>query len=83
MKGKYKIYIYQPDWPEITNSVVYIDGVMTPYVYSGYAGGTGVSGGLQKIGEADFPTTAEHTITLRNIASGELFWDYVIFEPVK
>ncbi len=83
MKGKYKISIFQPDWPEITNSAVYIDGVMTPYVYSGYAGGTGVSGGLQKIGEAVFPTTAEHTITLRNIASGELFWDYVIFEPVK
>ncbi|MBK6285656.1 MAG: hypothetical protein IPF54_26015 [Draconibacterium sp.] len=46
--------IFQPDWPEITNSAVYIDGVMTPYVYSGYAGGTGVSGGLQKFGKQFF-----------------------------
>lgn len=83
MKGKYKISVFQPDWPEITYSVVYIDGVLTPYVYVGFNGGYGSSGGLQKVGEADFATTAEHTITLRNIASGELFWDYVIFDPVK
>lgn len=83
MKGKYKIWLFQPDWPEITSSVVYIDGILTHNVYYGYAGGTGVSGGLQLIGEAVFPTTAEHTITLRNIASGELFWDYVIFDPIK
>ncbi len=83
MKGKYKISIFQPNWPGITNSVVYIDGVLSPYIYTGSYGGTGSSGGQQKIGEAVFPTTTEHTITLRNLAYGELFWDYVIFEPVK
>lgn len=83
IKGKYKISIFQPDWSVLTNSVVYIDGVLSPYVYVGFKGGYGFSGGLQKIGEVNFPTTAEHTITLRNIASGELFWDYVVFEPIK
>jgi len=33
--------------------------------------------------DANFTTTAEHTITLRNIVNGMLFWDYVVFEPVK
>lgn len=81
VKGKYNIFICQSYFPIVTNCVAYIDGVMTPYIYKGPYGGTGGIGGLQKIGEVDFPTTAEHTITLRNIASGSLFWDYVIFDP--
>jgi hypothetical protein len=33
--------------------------------------------------DADFKTTSEHTITLKNTVNGMLFWDYVVFEPVK
>ena len=83
MKGKYTVSIFQPNWGDITNLVAYIDGVATPYVYEGAYGGTGGSAGLQVIGEVDFPTTAEHTITLRNIVNGMLFWDYVQFTPIK
>jgi len=83
MKGKYNVSIFQPGWFDVTNCVAYIDGVMTPFVYSGPYGKTGGSGGLQKIGEVNFPTTSEHTITLRNIVNGMLFWDYVRFDPVK
>jgi hypothetical protein len=83
MKGKYNVSIFQPGWGDVTNCVVYIDDVMTPYFYSGPYGKTGGSGGLQKVGEVDFQTTAEHTITLRNTVNGMLFWDYVRFDPIK
>lgn len=83
MRGKYNVSIFQPGWGDVTNCVAYIDGVLTPYFYSGPYGKTGGSGGLQKIAEVDFPTTAEHTITLRNTVNGMLFWDYVRFDPVK
>lgn len=83
MKGKYEIYIFQPGWTSVTDCVAYLDGEATPYTYTGPYGGTGGTGGLQKIADADFPTTAEHTITLRNISAGGMFWDYVQFTPVK
>jgi uncharacterized surface protein with fasciclin (FAS1) repeats len=83
MKGKYKISIYQPYWPDVTNCVAYVDGVVTPYAYAGQYGNTGGRGGLQQIAEVDFTTTVEHTISLRNNVSGGLYWDYVIFDPVK
>jgi uncharacterized surface protein with fasciclin (FAS1) repeats len=83
MKGKYSVSIFQPNWNDITNLVAYVDGVSTPYVYQGQYGGTGGSAGLQKIADVNFTTTAEHTITLRNIVNGMLFWDYVRFDPVK
>ena len=83
MKGKYTISIFQPGWHDITNCVAYLDGEPTPYIYEGNYGGTGGQGGLQVIADAEFPTTAEHTITLRNIKFGMLFWDYVQFDPVK
>jgi uncharacterized surface protein with fasciclin (FAS1) repeats len=83
MKGKYAISIYQPGWNDVTNCEVYLDGVRTPYIYSGPYGGTGGKGGLQKVAEATFTTTAEHTLTLKNISSGGLFWDYVRFDPIK
>ena len=83
MKGKYDVSIYQPGWGDVTNCVAYIDGVATPYVYKGPYGGSGGSGGLQKIADVEFTTTAEHTITLRNIVNGMLFWDYVRFDPAK
>ena len=80
MKGKYEVFIFQPGWQDVTDCVAYIDGVGQPYLYTGPYG-TG-NGGLQKIGDADFKTTAEHTITLRNTCFGMLFWDYVLFQPV-
>jgi len=83
MKGKYSVSIYQPNWNDITNLVAYVDGVSTPYVYKGAYGGGGGSAGLQKIADVEFATTAEHTITLRNIVNGMLFWDYVRFDPAK
>jgi uncharacterized surface protein with fasciclin (FAS1) repeats len=83
MKGKYKISIYQPGWGDVTNCVAYVDGVVAPFTYAGPYGKTGGSGGLQQIALVDFPTTAEHTISLRNIVNGMLFWDYVIFDPIK
>jgi uncharacterized surface protein with fasciclin (FAS1) repeats len=83
MKGKYTISIFQPNWNDITNCVALVDGKATPYIYTGQYGGTGGIAGLQKIADVDFPTTAEHTITLRNVVSGMVFWDYVRFDPVK
>jgi len=83
MKGKYTISVFQPNWNDITNCVASVDGVETPYVYEGQYGGTGGNAGLQVIADVDFKTTSEHTITLRNIVSGMLFWDYVQFTPVR
>jgi uncharacterized surface protein with fasciclin (FAS1) repeats len=82
MKGKYKVSVYQPGWTEqIAPCKVYLDGVLTPYHYE--TGPTGGKAGLQKIADADFKTTAEHTITLENFLWGGLWWDYAKFEPVK
>lgn len=81
MKGKYEISVFQPGWNDVTDCIAYLDGVRTNYTYTGPYG-TG-SGGLQKIADAEFLTTAEHTITLKNIVNGMLFWDYVVFQPVK
>ena len=83
MKGKYEVSIFQPGWHDVTNCVAYLDGERTPYTYEGNYGGTGGNGGLQKIADADFKTTTEHTITLRNNVNGMLFWDYVQFDPVR
>lgn len=83
MKGKYSVSIFQPGWGDVTNCVVYIDGQLCPVIYSGPYGKTGGSGGLQKVAEVNFETTAEHTITLKNIVTGMLFWDYVRFDPIK
>ncbi len=80
-KGKYTVWIYQPGWNDVTDCVVYVDGEKTDYIYTGPMG-TG-SGGLEQVADVDFPTTAEHTITLRNVSSGGLFWEYVQFIPVK
>jgi len=81
MKGKYEVYLMQPPWGDVTDCVVSLDGVPTPSTYTG-SYGTG-SGGLQKVADAVFETTSEHTITIRNIMAGMVFWDYVVFEPVK
>jgi hypothetical protein len=80
MKGKYEVFVYQPGWGDITDAAVYLDGERTS-LYTGPFG-TG-QGGTQKVADADFKTTAEHTITLRNVSAGMIFWDYVEFVPVE
>ncbi|MFH0758845.1 MAG: hypothetical protein V2B15_16270, partial [Bacteroidota bacterium] len=81
MKGKYEVFVFQPPWSDVTDCAVYLDGKLTPYVYTG-SFGTG-AGGIQKVADADFTSTAEHTIALRNVSAGMVFWDYVVFEPVQ
>jgi uncharacterized surface protein with fasciclin (FAS1) repeats len=82
MKGKYKVSVYQPGWGDaIAPCKVYLDGVLTPYHYETVA--TGGAAGLQKIADADFKTTKEHTITLENFLWGGIWWDYAKFEPVN
>jgi uncharacterized surface protein with fasciclin (FAS1) repeats len=82
MKGKYTVSVFQPAWDDVTNCAAYLDGELTPFTYYGRAG-FGAKGGWQKIADANFLTTAEHTVTLRNISYGSLFWDAVRFDPVK
>ena len=81
MKGAYNVMLFQPNWGDVTDCVVSLDGVSTGYTYTG-AYGTG-TGGLQKVADAVFETTSEHTITIRNIMAGMVFWDYVVFQPVN
>ena len=82
MKGKYSVMIYQPGWGDaIAPCRVFLDGVRTGYDYKTPA--TGGSAGLQKIADANFKTTAEHTITLENFLWGGCWWDYAKFVPEK
>ncbi len=80
MKGAYDVILKQPPWDAMADCNVYLDGVLTGYTYTGM-GGTG-EGGPQKVADAVFETTAEHTITIRNITNGMVFWDWVAFDPV-
>ncbi len=80
MKGKYEVFIFQPNWGGLPALEVCMDGVIQPHIYNR---SNSSNGGLQKIGDVDFPTTAEHTIKVRNLSAGAIFWDYVLFEPVK
>ncbi len=79
MKGKYKISVFQPAGWDVATAEVYLDGERTKYTYMG-SGGT-PNGGLQQVADGDFATTAEHTITLKNLRHGGLWWDYVQFDP--
>lgn len=81
MKGKWEVKVYQPNWGDVTSCKVYIDGNLTGTDYLGAR--TGGPGGLQKVGEVDWKTTAEHTVTLVNYAYGMIFWDYIQFDPIK
>jgi hypothetical protein len=81
MKGAYEVYIMQPGWGDITDAAVYVDGVAMKTLYTGPFG-TG-TGGLQKVGEVEFDKTEEHTVTLRNVSAGMVFWDYVEFVPIN
>lgn len=76
MKGNYEVYVYQPSW-SLPDCVVTLDGEPTGYIYRQ------IGSGYQKVADAYFPTVSEHTITLRNIRVGFLFWDYVEFVPVN
>jgi hypothetical protein len=81
MKGNYKISIFQPNGWFLSSLEVKLDGVLTPYTYSGP--NSGGPGGLQQIADGHFKTTAEHTITLRTMDYGGCWWDYIKFEPVQ
>lgn len=81
MKGKWEVRVYQPNWGDVTSCKVYIDGKLTGTDYLGAR--TGGPGGLQKVGEVDFKTTAAHTVTLVNYAYGMIFWDYIQFDPIN
>jgi uncharacterized surface protein with fasciclin (FAS1) repeats len=81
MKGKWEVRVYQPNWGDVTSCKVYIDGQLTGTDYLGAR--TGGPGGLQKVGEVDFKTTAAHTVTLVNYAYGMIFWDYIQFDPIR
>jgi hypothetical protein len=83
MKGRYEVSVFQPGWTSTTDCKVYLDGEATGYFFRGPMGGTGGTGGLQKVAEAEFLTTEEHTITLKCITPGALFWDYVQFDPIQ
>jgi len=77
MKGKYRIIFGQQPLGGESDFVVYLDGVRTPFFYSGK------SGGEQTIAEATFTQSAEHTVKIRAISYGFVFWDYVKFVPMK
>ena len=81
MKGKWEVGIYQPNWGDVTSCNVYIDDVLCPIHYLGAR--TGGAGGLQKVAEVDFKTTAHHTVRLENYFYGMIFWDYIQFKPIK
>jgi len=81
MKGEYDVVVKEPPWEYVADCAVSLDGVPTGYTYTG-KGGTG-EGGPQIVKRIVFETTAEHTITLRNITNGMLFWDYVEFVAVN
>jgi uncharacterized surface protein with fasciclin (FAS1) repeats len=81
MKGEYDVILKEPPWDDVADCRVYLDGEATGILYRG-DGGTGV-GGPQVIAHALFETTAEHTITIRNVTNGMLFWDWVEFVPAS
>ena len=81
MKGKWEVGIYQPNWGDVTSCNVYIDDVLCDTKYLGPR--LGGPGGLQKVAEVDWKTTAQHTIRMENYFYGMIFWDYVQFKPIK
>ncbi len=80
-KGKWEVYVYQPAFGDVTSCLVYLDDVLCENKYQGPR--TGGPGGLQKIAEVNWKTTAEHTIRMENYFYGMIFWDYVQFKPIK
>jgi len=75
MKGKYDVTANL--WSNQTNYAVYIDGVNTAQVKrSDPAEST-------SWGEFDWSQTETHTIKVVTQSPGMLFWDTVIFTPIK
>lgn len=81
MRGSYKISIFQPSGWFLSNLDIYLDGEKTPFKYWGP--NSGGPGGLQQVAEGHFKTTKEHTIKLVSTDYGGLWWDYIMFEPIK
>jgi uncharacterized surface protein with fasciclin (FAS1) repeats len=79
IKGQYDVIYGSPwnGWTELADFVIEIDGVPTGIIYDR------TKGLNQKIGTVDFKTTSEHTIKLRGISCGALYWDYIEFIPLK
>lgn len=75
MKGKYKVTSNL--WSGQIDYAVYVDGVQTAQIKSADPAET------TSWGEFNWPTTSEHTIKVVAMSSGLLFWDTIIFTPIK
>jgi uncharacterized surface protein with fasciclin (FAS1) repeats len=75
MKGKYKIT--SNCWSGQTNYAVYIDGVNTAMIKAADPAES------TSWGELNWTTTEHHTIKIVTLSPGMLFWDTVIFTPIK
>jgi len=75
MKGKYKIT--GNIWSGQINYTVYVDGVNTALVKKEDPAET------TSWGEFDWANTETHTIKIVTQSPGLLFWDTVIFAPIK
>lgn len=75
MKGNYKVTSNL--WSGNIDYEVYIDGVKTATVAKSDPAKT------TSWGEFNWTKTEEHTIKVVNISWGTLFWDTVIFTPIK
>jgi hypothetical protein len=74
MKGKYQISFISG--LGASDFSVELDGKMMPGIYT-------IPQGTRKvIAIADFPTTSEHTFTLKSMIYGYIFWDGLLFEPI-
>lgn len=75
MKGKYRITANL--WNNWIDYIVYVDGKkMNTISKTAPANSTTWA-------EVNFDTTAEHTIKVVNISWGILFWDTVVFTPIR
>jgi len=75
MKGKYKLTSNL--WSNQIDYAVYVDGVQTAQILMKEAAET------TSWGEFNWTTTSEHTVKVVAMSSGLLFWDTLIFTPIK
>ena len=75
MKGKYKVTSNL--WSGNINYAVYIDGVNTAIIKSADPAES------TSWGEFNWTETAPHTIRVVALSPGMLFWDTIIFTPIK
>ncbi len=75
MKGKYKVTSNL--WGGQINYAVYVDGVNTAIIKSSDPAES------TSWGEFDWTETATHTFKVVTLSPGMLFWDTIIFTPIK